>query len=136
MEMKIRGSCLQTGTFIYKLGVLGYKVDSRVTIYLLAIYNQHMLKNYFDIIKKYVYNIKIDSKQEDWCMTISEQIKVLCVRCGVSEAELARRLGKSPQSFNSKMKRESFTVEDLEKIADVLGVEFNREFILANGDKV
>ena len=49
---------------------------------------------------------------------------------------LARRLGKSPQSFNSKMKRESFTVEDLEKIADVLGVEFNREFILANGDKV
>lgn len=41
-----------------------------------------------------------------------------------------------PQSFNSKMKRESFTVEDLEKIADVLGVEFNREFILANGDKV
>lgn len=47
-------------------------------------------------------------------MTISEQIKVLCVRCGVSEAELARRLGKSPQSFNSKMKRESFTVEDLD----------------------
>ena len=34
------------------------------------------------------------------------------------------------------MKRESFTVEDLEKIADVLGVEFNREVILANGDKV
>ena len=95
-----------------------------------------MLKNYFDIIKKYVYNIKIDSEQEDLCMTISEQIKVLCVRCGVSEAELARRLGKSPQSFNSKMKRESFTVEDLDNIADALGVEFNREFILANGDKV
>ena len=55
---------------------------------------------------------------------------------GISQAELARRLGKSPQSFNSKMKRESFTVEDLENIADVLGVEFNREFILANGDKV
>ena len=42
-----------------------------------AIYKKYMLKNYFDIIKKYVYNIKIDSKQEDWCMTISEQIKVL-----------------------------------------------------------
>ena len=25
-------------------------------------------------------------------MTISEQIKILCVRCNVSEAELARRL--------------------------------------------
>ena len=67
-------------------------------------------------------------------MTIAEQIKVLCVRCSVSEAELARRLGKSPQS--SKMKRESFTVDDLNKIAEVLGVQFNREFILANGEKV
>lgn len=69
-------------------------------------------------------------------MTISEQIKVLCVRCNVSEAEIARRLGKSPQSFNSKMKRESFTIADLEKIADVLDAEFNREFILSNGEKV
>ena len=69
-------------------------------------------------------------------MKISEQIKVLYVRCGVSEAELARRLGKSPQSFNSKMKRESFTISDLEEIADVMGVEFKRIFILANGDEV
>lgn len=69
-------------------------------------------------------------------MTISEQIKVLCVRCSVSEAELARRLGKSPQSFNSKMKRESFTICDLEKIAEALGVKFSRKFILANGEKV
>ena len=51
-------------------------------------------------------------------MTIAEQIKVLCVRCRVSEAELARRLGKSPQSFNSKMKRESFTIDDMDKIAE------------------
>lgn len=69
-------------------------------------------------------------------MTISEQIKVLCVRCSVSEAELARRLGKSPQSFNSKMKRGSFTVTELDDVADALGVEFNREFILSNGEKI
>ena len=54
-------------------------------------------------------------------MTISEQIKILCVRCNVSEAELARRLGKSPQSFNAKMKRESFTIDDLNEIADAVG---------------
>ena len=69
-------------------------------------------------------------------MTISEQIKVLCVRCNVSEAELARRLGKSPQSFNSKMKRRSFTISELEKVADVMGVSFKREFILANGEEI
>ena len=69
-------------------------------------------------------------------MTISEQIKVLCVRQNISLAELARRLGKSPQSFNSKMKRESFTVEDLEKIAEVTGATFERKFILLDGEKV
>ena len=69
-------------------------------------------------------------------MTVTEQIKVLCVRCGVSEAELARRLGKSPQSFNSKMKRGTFSVEDLEQIADALDVEFSRGFILKNGEKI
>ena len=67
---------------------------------------------------------------------ITEQIKVLCVRSNVSEAELARRLGKSPQSFNSKMKRGSFTIVELEDIAEALGAEFNREFILSNGEKV
>ena len=69
-------------------------------------------------------------------MTISEQIKVLCVRCNMSEAELARRLGKSPQSFNAKMKRESFTIDDLNKIADVVGVEFKRNVILTNGEEI
>ena len=69
-------------------------------------------------------------------MTIKEQIKILCVRCNVSEAELARRLGTSHQNFNSKMKRESFTIVELEQIANVLNVKFRREFILKNGDKV
>ena len=69
-------------------------------------------------------------------MNISEQIKVLCVRCGISEAELARRLGKSPQSFNSKMKRGTFTVDDLEKIAFVTGTVFKRNFILVDGEEI
>lgn len=69
-------------------------------------------------------------------MTISEQIKILCVRCNMSEAELARRLGKSPQSFNAKMKRESFTIDDLNEIAAAVGVEFKRNFILTNGEEI
>ena len=32
--------------------------------------------------------------------------------------------------------REGAADYDLDKIADVLGVQFNREFILANGEKV
>lgn len=32
-------------------------------------------------------------------MTTNEQVKILCIRNGISEAELARRLGKSPPKF-------------------------------------
>lgn len=69
-------------------------------------------------------------------MKISEQIKILCVRQNISLAELARRLGKSPQSLNSKMKKESFTIGELDKIAEVTGASFVRNFILSNGDMV
>ncbi|RHP89604.1 XRE family transcriptional regulator [Firmicutes bacterium AM59-13] len=69
-------------------------------------------------------------------MTISEQIRVLCIRSNISVAELARRLGKSPQSFNSKLKRESFTIKDLEEIAEATGTSFRRNYILPNGEEI
>ena len=69
-------------------------------------------------------------------MTITEQIKILCIRQNISLAELARRLGKSPQSFNSKMRRGSFTVDELEKIAEVTDSAFERKFVLNNGEQV
>ncbi len=69
-------------------------------------------------------------------MKISEQIKVLCVRMNISVAELARRTGQSPQNFSSKMKRESFSMDELDRISEAVGVTFERSFILPNGDKV
>ena len=69
-------------------------------------------------------------------MTISEQIKVLCVRSDISVAELARRIGTTPQNFNGKMKRESFTIAELEDIADAVNSSFERKYILKNGEKV
>lgn len=69
-------------------------------------------------------------------MTISEEIKVLCVRSNISMAELARRIGVSPQSFSAKMKRESFTISELEVIADAVGASFVRKFVLFNGEEI
>ncbi len=69
-------------------------------------------------------------------MKISEQIKVLCVRMNISVAELARRTGQSPQNFSSKMKRESFSMGELDRISEAVGVTFERSFIFPNGDKV
>lgn len=69
-------------------------------------------------------------------MTISEQIKVVCVRSDISVAELARRLGTTPQNLSGKMKRESFTVAELENIAKAVNSSFERKFILENGEKI
>ena len=63
-------------------------------------------------------------------MTISEKIKVLCVRAGISNAELARRLQLSPQSLSGKLKRQSFTITELEQIAEKTGTTFKYSFVL------
>ena len=57
-------------------------------------------------------------------MTISEQIKVLCVRCNVSVSELARRVGTTPQNFNAKLKRNTITQDELNQIAKALDVTY------------
>ena len=69
-------------------------------------------------------------------MTISEQIKVLCVRSDISIAELARRLGTTPQNLGGKMKRERFTVAELENIARAVNGSFERKFVLESGEKI
>ena len=69
-------------------------------------------------------------------MTTSEQIRVLCVRTGVSLSELARRIDQSPQNFNAKLKRNTITQDELNKIADALGVTYEQYFVLDNGEKV
>ena len=35
-----------------------------------------------------------------------------------------------------KLKRESFTIDDLDKIADVTGSTFERKFILSDGETI
>ena len=69
-------------------------------------------------------------------MTISEKIKILCVRAGISVAELSRRVGKSPQNFNAKMKRGTFSVAELEQIAAAVGCTYENYFVWINGDKI
>lgn len=49
-------------------------------------------------------------------MTTSEQIRVLCVRSGVSLSELARRINQTPQNFSVKLKRNTVTQDELNQI--------------------
>ena len=62
-------------------------------------------------------------------MAMAELIRILMVKRGnLSEAELARRLGVSPQNLNNKMKRDNFSERDLQEIACVLDCTFEAAF--------
>lgn len=63
-------------------------------------------------------------------MSMVEKIRIACVKRGnITEAELARRIGTSPQNFNNKMKRDNFTERDLQEIADALGLKLDIHFL-------
>ena len=69
-------------------------------------------------------------------MTTSEQIRVLCVRKGVSLSELARRIHQTPQNFNAKLKRNTITQNELNEIAKALNVTYEQYFVLENGELI
>ena len=71
-------------------------------------------------------------------MSMVETIRIACVKRGnISEAELARRVGVTPQNFNNKMKRDNFSERDLHEIADALGLHLEISFIdPETGEKV
>ena len=69
-------------------------------------------------------------------MNTSDMIKQLCEKMNISMAELARRIGQTPQNFNKKMKRETVTLEELKAIADVLDIKFEQVFILPDGNEI
>ena len=71
-----------------------------------------------------VYNIR-----EVIIMAMAEKIRILLVKRGnISEAELARRMGISPQNLHNKMKRDNFTETDLAEIAAALGCTVSINF--------
>ena len=69
-------------------------------------------------------------------MTTSEQIRVLCVRTGVSLSELARKINQTPQNFNAKLKRNTITQDELNQITKALNVTYEQYFVLGNGELV
>lgn len=69
-------------------------------------------------------------------MTTSDMIRELCEKKNISLAELARRIGQSPQNFNKKLKRGTVSFEEMMEIAEVLNVKFEQAFVLPDGEKI
>ena len=66
-------------------------------------------------------------------MTISKKITMALAYKGMSEAELARQLNRTPQSFNQRMKTDKFSSEDLYRIGKALGATFEFSFKFEDG---
>ena len=68
-------------------------------------------------------------------MNTSELVKQLCKEQKITIAELARRIGQSRQNLYKKLQRETLSIDEIKKIADALGVVFEKSFTLPDGNK-
>lgn len=77
--------------------------------------------------KKGVYNM--NSKEQ--------KIKTATTYKGISQAKLATAIGMTASNFNQKLKRDTFTDEELAKIAEALGATFEPcAFVFPDGMKI
>lgn len=61
---------------------------------------------------------------------VREYINLCRVKKGnISEAELARRTGQTPQNMNNKYKRNTFKISELEKVAEAFNSDLKISFI-------
>ena len=69
-------------------------------------------------------------------MTMEQKISMAIAYKGISQAALAREVGTTPSNFNQKLKRGTFTVEELEKIGEALGGQYFVGFEFPDGTKI
>lgn len=64
-------------------------------------------------------------------MNMTEKIRILLIKKGnKSITDLAKLLNTTPQNISGKMKRDNFSVNELEEIAQALGCEYKSSFII------
>lgn len=69
-------------------------------------------------------------------LTIQEKILLATKQIGISQNELARRMGMSSQLLSKRIKTGKFSDEDFERIASALGCEYRSGFYWDDGKKV
>lgn len=69
-------------------------------------------------------------------MTLRQKIDMACAYKGISQATLARALGITPATFNSRLKVCKFSQEELAKIAETLGGVYVFGFEFPDGTKI
>ncbi|WP_024346609.1 helix-turn-helix domain-containing protein [Lacrimispora indolis] len=66
-------------------------------------------------------------------MTTAQKLNMALSYKNISQSELARRIGTTPQNLSQKIKRNTLTKEELEQIAEVLEATWRAEFVFDDG---
>jgi DNA-binding XRE family transcriptional regulator len=69
-------------------------------------------------------------------MTFEQKINMAVAYKGISQAELARRVGETPQNFNKKAKRGTFKPNEMDTIAKALGATYRFGFVFPDGKEI
>lgn len=69
-------------------------------------------------------------------MTIEQKIRMALAYKGMSQVELARKIGLSPPNLNQRLKRGCFSLEEMEKIGKALGAKYFFGFEFEDGTKI
>lgn len=69
-------------------------------------------------------------------LSVSEQLRVIFFRTGVRIGDVAKAVGLSPQAFSARLRRNSFSMEELEKISKFTGCRYVQYFELPDGEKI
>lgn len=69
-------------------------------------------------------------------MDITKSIKMAQAYAGMSESDLARKLGSTPQAFGQRMKTGKFSSSDLERIATAMGAKVAITFTFPDGREI
>ena len=69
-------------------------------------------------------------------MECRQFVKIATATAGITQAELAARLGWSPQLLNNRMKTGKFTLEEWQRIAAALGADILIGFQFPDGKQV
>lgn len=66
-------------------------------------------------------------------MAFSKQIELAITYAGETKSSVARSIGMTQQNFSQKLKRETFTREEIEKIAKAINGKFVSYFEFPDG---
>jgi transcriptional regulator with XRE-family HTH domain len=68
-------------------------------------------------------------------MGMAKKIRLLMVERDVTAAKLAEMINTSQSNISNKLKRDNFSENELNEIADALGAKFEAYFVLEDGRK-